>query len=81
MGFQENHADCDHVLGNCSVFPGALVLCVHGRVQASCEACLDELVALEAELAELEELDEELDDELEGQLEAPDSSAERPSSP
>jgi hypothetical protein len=50
-----HHRDCDHVLGNCSVYPGAVVLCPHGVIQVTCEACLDHEVHLEAQLALLEE--------------------------
>ena len=83
MGFEENHQDCDHVLGVCVVYPGVLVRCDHGRVQASCEACLDVLVEQEIALAKAEDaLGEELEGlevlatSLEGPLEGVEEGAE-----
>ena len=51
------------MLGVCVVYPGVLVRYDHGRVQASCEACLDALVEQEIALAKAEDA---LGEELEG---------------
>jgi hypothetical protein len=75
--FQENHADCDHVLGTCEVFPGRLVVCEHGRVKAGCDACFEDYLAVEARRAELELVDE-LEGELVVELEAPEGQLEHP---
>jgi len=55
MGKIVHDVDCDHVLGHCAVFPHITWLCPHGRVQASCETCLDQAVDLEVQLALMEE--------------------------
>lgn len=60
---QAHHADCDHVLGYCALYPAVVILCPHGSVQAGCEACLDDYLERQLRLAELEEELERAPDE------------------
>jgi hypothetical protein len=77
----ESHADCDHVLGVCVVYPGRVVVCEHGRVKAGCDTCFEDYLAVEARRALLELVDEPPEETLEvveGQLEAAGGQLEGP---